>query len=338
VFPKPVHKQRKGDHQNPWRLYRVFGLTLASDFHFASGLMPAEGAPNVTFTCVQSAPVPADWGRVGPSYVSPYRTEAGESVASLYRAKEFDVLRFARVADYYLWPHSIVCHLLNPAYGYLVEIRLLGPVLSFWLERRGVCALHASSVVVGGYTAAFLSGNSGGKTALAAALLRAGGLLLTDDILMVECRRGAIVGRPGYPQMRMWPDEARHFLGRSRNLERVHPHYSKRRIPIGADGLGSFCPVARKLDGIYVLERRAAVESGREIRIAPVRPQAAVMELLRHSFSPGLVEAAGLQPRRLSFLARMVRDVPVRKVVFPSGFQRLPRVCEAVSKDLHELR
>ena len=304
--------------------YRLFGVTLASNFPFVNRLVPADGEPDVTFTCARKAPVKWQAASGGE------QVAIDEGRASLHRFEGFEVLRFPRLADFYLWPDRIACHLRDPRHDYLVEIRLLGPVLSYWMERRGICALHASAVAVGGGTVAFLSGNAGGKTAMAAALLKAGGLLLSDDILMVERRRGGIRAHPAYPQMRMWPDEARHFLGHCRGLERIHPRYATRRIPVGANGLGGFCAMARKLDGICILERRGARERGHEVRITPVSPQAALMALLRHSFSPRLVEAAGLQPRRLRLLARIVDEVPVRKVVFPSGFERLRHVCDAV--------
>jgi hypothetical protein len=33
-----------------------------------------------------------------------------------------------------------------------------------------------------------------------------------------------------------------------------------------------------------------------------------------------------LQPARLARLARLVRSVPVRRLVYPSGFERLPEI------------
>ena len=104
-----------------------------------------------------------------------------------------------------------------------MEIRLLGPVFSFWLELQGIPVLHASAVLVEGQAVAFLSSNYGGKTSLAATLMQAGHPLLTDDFLPVERGDGLYLGRPGYPTMRMWPEEAEHFLGSYEDLGLVHP-------------------------------------------------------------------------------------------------------------------
>jgi len=324
------------------RTCRLYGITLASDFPFAAPLdaagSTASGVPDLTFSVCLEAPVPALWQRERPIYRSPWRTEDGESASFLYRAPGFEVLRFPGVLDFYLWPDRILCHLIDPQLQFLVELRLLGPVLAYWLELRGAAALHASAVVFGGdrsdrdRAAGFLSTHGGGKTGLAAALLRAGGALLTDDLLPVEERGGLFLGHPGYPQMRMWPDEATWFLGGCDDLPLVHPELTKRRVPAGPDGFGAFWDRPAPLACLYLPERRP--EPHGPVEIHPVAPRDAVIELVRHSFSPFLVEAVGLQPGRFDRFARLVRQVPVRRLSYPSGFDRLSVVAEALQHDL----
>lgn len=317
-----------------WKTYRLFGLTLASDFPFASRLVPATDPANLTFTWVLEMPFAKGWWQVASSGRGAYRTEDDESVAYFYRLADCDVIRFTRVADYYLWSDRIVCHLFHPDYRYLVEIHLLGPVLSLWLERHGIPMLHAAAVAVNGRAVAFLSTNSGGKSTLAAAMMQAGYPLLTDDILPVEHACGAFVGRPGYPQMRLWPDEAQHFLGHYEDLELVHPAYAKRRVPVGQGGFGAFCDQSQPLACIYLPERRDAQEHGTQVEILPLSRRDALIELVRHSFVASLVEQLGLQAQRLDFFARLVQQVPMRRLLYPSGFGHLPFVREAVLADL----
>jgi len=318
------------------RIRRLYGITLASDFPFAAPFAAAgsmaSGPPDLTFSVCLEAPVPALWQQERPVYRSPWRTEDGESASFLYRAPGFEVLRFPGVLDFYLWPDRITCHLIDPQSQFLVEIRLLGPVLAYWLERQGAAALHASAVVLEDRTAVFLSTHGGGKTGLAAALMRAGGALLTDDLLPVEERGDSFLGHPGYPQMRMWPDEAIWFLGGCDDLPLVHPELSKRRVPVGPDGFGTFCDRPAPLACLYLPDRRP--EPHGAVEIHPVAPRDAVIELVRHSFSPFLVEAAGLQPGRFDRFTRLARQVPVRRLSYPSGFDRLSSVVEALLRDL----
>ena len=334
MSPSLNPEQRLSHLNAEWRVLRAYGLTLSSDFAFANRLLPATGTPDLVFTCVENAPLPGGWELHATACTGLHRTEDGESGLYVYHLASCDVLRFTRVADFFLWPKRIVCHLLDPVYHYAIEIRLLGTVLSFWLERKGIRALHASAVVVNGRVAAFLSTNKGGKSALVASLMQEGHPLLTDDILSVERGQDTFLGRPGYPNMRMWPDEAQHFLGRHDDLGFVHPALSKRRVPVGPGGYGTFCDEPQPLDRIYLPERRDPVEGSAEIEITPVSPPDAVIELVRNSFAATIVEALGWQPRRLGFFAQMVEEVPVRRLVYPSGFTHLPPVRDAVLADL----
>jgi hypothetical protein len=332
VNDKPI------DGAKEWPLYQIFGIKMASNYAFANKLDSASGVQDIVFCCVDksNAAIDLDWHNIRPAYASQRFADNGERTLSIYRLDECDVIHFAGIADFYLWPGVIITHLLDPSYRYLVEIRLLGEVFSIWLELHGMPALHASAIVkngTGGKTAAFLSTNKGGKSVLAATLMQEGHSLLTDDILAIEERGSNFLGRPGYPQMRMWPSEAEHFLGRYQDLEIVHPRYSKRRVPVGPDGLGSFHGDAAPLAILYLPHR---LQSPTDIKIEPISPKDAVIELIRNSFSARIVEVLGLSLLRMSFFSRLAMRVPMRRLVYPSGFQHLPKVREAIIADLDE--
>lgn len=282
--------------------------------------------------------MPIDSAQPARTYVSPRYMENGESVLSLYRMVDYDVLRFAGFADFYLWPGQIICHLRNPDSSDLVELNLLGPVLSLWLELRSVPALHTSAVMMDRHAVAFLSSSQGGKSTLAAMFVQAGYSLLTDDILPVERRRDVLLGRPGYPTMRLWPDEALHFLGHCEDLELVHHKLTKRWVPVGPGGFGAFCDESQPLACLYVPQRRQPADTRTDVEITPISPRDAVIELVRHSFAAGIIEPLELRPQRLDFFARMVSRVPTRRLVYPSGFEHLPRVRDAILQDLNNLR
>lgn len=310
------------------KLLRLFGTNLESGFPFTVALPPGSPPADLAFDLEPGLgePEPAP-GLLAPLYSSPWREEGGGSVCHLYRLTDRDLFSFSEAVEFHLGPRRISARLLHPDYGYLVELRFLGPVLSFWLERQGIPTLHASAVEAGGHAAIFLSSHGGGKTGLAAAMMQAGHPLLTDDLLPLEERDRAFLGRSGYPQMRMWPDEAAHFLGADwEHLPLVHPRLTKRRVAVS-----SFHESPLPLAAIYLPERR----EGGPIEIGSLSRGQAVIELVRHSFSPHLVQAAGLQPSRLDFFTRLVRRVPVRRLAYPSGFERLPEVAEAVRHDLH---
>jgi hypothetical protein len=317
-------------------LYSIFGVTLESDFPFRSRLAAGRGAADLVFSCVRERPQQRGAARQ-LRFQSGTTTEDARNQLRLFQEGETEVLAFGDVSEFYVWPDRIVCHLLNPAHAHMVEIHLLGIVLSFWLERRGFAALHSSAVVVEGRAAVFMATNHGGKTSLAAALMQAGYAMLSDDILPLRVNSSAVLASAGYPQMRMWPEQADHFLGHHRELDVVHPAYTKRRIPVGRGGFGSFCNHPVNVACFYLPERaEGAQDVGVTIRTVP--PGEATIELVRNAFNPQLVQAARLHVRRLEDLAEIARMVPLRRITYPSGWEHLPRVRDALLADLKTLR
>jgi hypothetical protein len=327
MIPPLMAEGRPGATNEPG-VHGIYGLNLESDFPFASRLAPAAGPADLTFACVDAAPPFEGWDALEPVYASrPYPDEDGESEIVLYRSDDGLIVRFSSIADFYLRADRIVCHRrvaeyhrrLSGRYAYeeieryqhtMIEIYLLGYVLACWLEWRGIPALHASAVAVDGRAVAFLSNGGGGKSSTAVALMQAGYPLLTDDILPVERSDREYSVRPGYPQMRMWPEQAEHFVGRHEDLALVHPALSKRRVPVAESGLGEFCSASHPLACLYVPERRDPTEWGTRIEVRPVPLREAVMALIGHSFVPVVVEALGLHPHRLQFFSRMALQVP----------------------------
>jgi hypothetical protein len=315
--------------------YSIFGCTLASDRPFRTLLPSAEHRPDLVFAMVDDSPIGRDWRASPPMLQSALRNETGEPLFTIHRGRECDVMHFTDVADFFLWPERILCQLLDTSARATVtaELSFLGVVLSHWLERRGVLVLHASCIRTGSRAAAFLAVKEGGKSSLAAALLQHGCSLLSDDLVPVRLEDGRFMAHPAYPQMRLWPREAQHFLGRFEDLDRVHPSVTKRRVPIGAHGLGTFSSRPAPLTCIYIPERRGPEAS---VEIRPRAASEALIDLVRHSFTPNLVHAAGLQPRRLEAMARLIEQTRFRTLIYPSGLGRLSTVAEMILDDVHE--
>ncbi len=307
--------------------YQIYGLSLDSDHRFRTRLMVGTRPTDLAFRVKDQAPVSVEG--LLPSYASRLRNEDGDSLSALYRLGSLDVVRFADGAAFYLDRSSISCGRPDPRASAVMEIRLLGSILTYWLERLGIPALHCAAVEVEDRAVGFLSSNHGGKTSLAAAMVARGHRLITDDILPLEERDGRFQGRPSYPQMRMWPAEAARFVDDWENLEVVHPELSKRRVPVAE---ADFCPESRELAALFVPRRRGPDDLGGGVEIVPIAPAQALMQLVRHSFWPQLVETLGWQPRRMALFARIVEKVTICDLLYPPGFGVLPEVCDAISR------
>jgi len=307
------------------QIHRVYGLTFASNYSFASRFLAGTGRPDFTFTSAGEMPIPADWRSIPPAYVSAFTNEAGESLLRVHRTGDCDVMHFPGMAEYYLFADRVVYRPLGEVESE-VEANFLSSVLAFWLERTGVLAMHASAVALPSGAVAFLANSGNGKSTLAAALLKAGNSLLSDDILALVPPGAGWQARSGFPTMRMWPAEACWFLGGCETLPRIHPAFDKRLVTVGDDGWGAFCADPQPLSRVILPERRDPSDSSSDISLTPLSPRDAVIELVRHSFAARLVQGIGLQAGRMDLFVDLVRRVPMVRLSYPSGFQHLERV------------
>jgi len=313
-------------------IYRIYGMTLASHFPFRGSLAKGEAPPDLTFTCSSKERPPAE--RI------PDRLEAkepSENQLLLNRGADRDLLTIVGRAEFAVGADEITARIFDPQVERFMEIWLLGTVLAYWLERQGIPVLHAAAIVAGGGAVGFMASNKGGKSSLAATMLKAGYSLLSDDCLALRWQGQTLFASPGQPQMRFWPDQADHFLGRHEDLELVVPDESKRRVPVGPSGFGSFFDRPTPLRCLYLPSRQGPSQGGTDIEIRSVGGMDAVIELVRNSFIPYIVEFAGWQAQRLQFFAELVRRIPVRRLTYPDGVEHLPRVRDAILEDLETL-
>jgi len=314
------------------RCWSLYGLVVATPHRFANRLVPSEGPADLWIRPVDAPPIAPGWRELTPGYRSPARIDDTQPFLDVIVAPDATVFRFTEVVDFFVLDDGIAYQLHDPAYDYMVELHLLGFVLSFWLERAGWPALHASAVVVDGRAVAFLSNHGGGKTSLAATLLGLGYPLLSDDLVALTPFDGGFLARPGYPQMRMWPEQALRFVGPA-ELEQVHPGLTKRRVPVGAGGLGRFDGEPRPLAALYLPQRR----DGGEVEFTTMARGPALFELVRHTFLTGIVEGTGWAARRFATLGAVVARVPLRVVRYPNGLDLLPAIAERIADDARSI-
>ena len=271
-------------------------------------------------------------------YESPLSDESGESLCRVYGGDGRYRLHFPGRAELEISAEAIAYRLAPGASPHDAELLAGGAAFAFWHELGGRPCFHAAVVRLGGAasgTLGLLGDKEAGKSSLAAALLAEDGTarLLADDLLPLAGGVAAPEALPVAPRLRLHPEGVRCFLSPAAldRLEPVHPSTEKRWVPVGPGGLGRFHDRPEPLSRLYLLERSADAPG---VALEPVAPAAAVIELVRHSFLARMVEALGWQPRRLEVLARVAERVPVRRLRYPHGLDRLGEVCRAIRADL----
>jgi hypothetical protein len=206
---------------------------------------------------------------------------------------------------------------------------LLSQVVSFALLGQGIEPFHATVMQAGDGAAAFLGDCGYGKSTLAAAFLRAGHRLLTDDLLVVQPRPDGVLAFPGPPRIKLFPEAARTFLGEVSGppMNGLTP---KQVIPLGPErSVSSPLP----LRAFYVLRPPADQLRRRRITLRRLSARHAVLRLLANTFNAA-VRDPGRLARQLAAASHLAAAVPVKSLSYPRDLSQLPLVVEAVRSDL----
>jgi hypothetical protein len=161
---------------------------------------------------------------------------------------------------------------------------------------HGFVLLHASAIAWPSGAVALVSTTGGGKTSLAAELVRRGAALLCDDVLALERVEGRLAGHPGPAVM---------------NLPMTGPADVGRELARFPDerwiAVEQMASEPRPLEAICLLERR------RGARLSLERRDCTPLDLLPHAFAfRGNMEFAS---RRFDVLSQVSTEVPVYRLV-----------------------
>jgi hypothetical protein len=206
----------------------------------------------------------------------------------------------------------------------VLRLFVLGPSLGVLLHQRGILVLHASVVALRGGAVAFVGWNGSGKSTIAAALYARGHSLIGDDLLAVDVDGAAeLAALPGFPQLKLWPDTIVSLGGDAADLPALHPQFEKR----ARCAAGRFQAAPLPLRRIYVLE------SGTRLEVEPISGQAALAELLCHSYAARFLGPAGAGAEHLRQCASVAARVPLYRLRRLDSLDRLGDLVRLVERD-----
>jgi hypothetical protein len=203
----------------------------------------------------------------------------------------------------------------------------LGPVLGFVLRWRRVTALHASAVEIDGRAVVFCGDAGFGKSTTAAAMALRGNPVVSEDIVPLEAANPGFCAIPGYPRVCLWPDSVEKLMGTATALPALTPVWEKRYLPL--DGVkGSFASHKLPIGVLYLLAPRSADGP----RVEDISPREALLELVQNTYMNWLLER---EQRAVEFdvLARLVAEVPVRRLTPNADARRIDALCELIEED-----
>jgi len=234
------------------------------------------------------------------------------------------VLRVNPIAVFSCTPGRIEYQRLTDTPDEALQWEVFGLVLSVWSEWAGRPVLHAAAVEVGRSAVGFLGESGIGKSSLTLEFLKNGHRILGDDQLILQRTAEGVSALPAVPWLKLGPDIALRAGLDPALLPRIHSASGKSRLDVRE---GEWVDGPLPLGPIYLVERGWDQP---EVAIEPIGPSQSLFELIRYSFVPRTVTAAGLAGSRLSIAADAVQQGGVWRLRYPNGAEWLPKVRAAV--------
>ena len=235
------------------------------------------------------------------------------------------------------WPHwyefsvaadgsRVACRALNGCDRSVLQNFLFGQVLAVALVHQGLEPLHAAVVRLDDAAVGFLGDCTFGKSTLLATFLHAGYRVLTDDLLILDRRKGASVALPGSGRIKLLPDSARHFLDDAEGGTPLNPLTTKRSFPLDASRRQ---PSALPLRQLFVLPDPDERDRSNAIEIRPASPAEMVRELLKNTFTDRIVDRERLV-RQFAHAAEVASEIDGFHLRYPSGLHHLRDLRDAI--------
>ena len=254
--------------------------------------------------------------RIGPTPAGPpnliWKAPQRESVPGAFLMTTVD-----NVARYLVTDGRDI--LVEPCGGSWPEIAafLVDVPFAALLRQRGLTTLHASAVEAQGGAALFAGYSGAGKSSLAAALVRRGCALVSDDIAAVRADAdGRFMAWPSSPAARMCGDVLQALGWRLGGLRMVPNGAGKYLAP-----MAPFRKAPLAVRVIYTLGARTRA-AGVEIERVPFKQ--AVHGLLLHTYRRQLTQGSGRQEEHFRNIRALAAQAPVFHVVRSARSFELP--------------
>lgn len=225
---------------------------------------------------------------------------------------------------------SIVCNRQPGIAVDAFEVYLMGQALSFALLKRGFEPLHGTAVVIDGHAVGFLGASGVGKSTLAAAFVRAGFRVLTDDVLVVHGTGEGAMAYPGPSRLKLFSNTAARMAANVSGAVRMNGARTKLVIPID-DANAHAAPVP--LTAIYDVSLPTGRPGSQKVSMTTLPRRDAVLALVRAGFNPRFVNRDHLA-RQFSASVALADRVPVKTLSYPRVLKNLPNVVNAVVENI----
>lgn len=205
------------------------------------------------------------------------------------------------------------------------EVRqyLLGTCMGAILLQRNILPLHGSAIIIDGKAYAIVGDSGAGKSTLAAAFIKQGFQLLSDDVIPVRLTvENVPIVIPAYPQQKLWEESMIHFGLDANEFQPLVARDTKYAIPI----YHHFSNKPFPLEGVFELEAADQYE----ITIQPINQLERFYKLFKHTYRNFFIQQAGLMDWHFSTSAKMINHIKMFQLRRPNSHFTADKLAELI--------
>jgi hypothetical protein len=275
--------------------YRAFGLNIYSS-------VPLKGMKETLFSVadvsIEQADLEEEWAvKAGPKayfVFSPSRVLFKIDGTGLFAVEKGTSIEFHPFADV---PDS------------KIRLYLMGSCMGLLLMQRNILPVHGSALNIDG-RAFIITGDSGaGKSTLAAALMKHGCTLLSDDVIPVQWQDKLPQVFPAYPQQKLWKKSLHAFGIDEMEFEPVIEREEKFNVPV----LHQFEDKPIPLGGVFELIRAGE----NEITITSVDGLKGIELLYRNTYRNFFIKPCGWGEWHFQALVKLASAADIYRIQRP---------------------
>ncbi|CAH0137122.1 HPr kinase/phosphorylase [Peribacillus sp. Bi96] len=168
-----------------------------------------------------------------------------------------------------------------------IRLYILGTCMGIILLQKKVLPLHGSAIDINGKAYAFIGDSGAGKSTLAAAFLKEGFQLLSDDVIPVSLSKdNKPFITPSYPQQKLWQESLQAFGIEKKDYQPLFERETKFSVPVTS----SFSNKPLPLSSVFELVK---TEHG-EVTLQKINQLERFRTLFCHTYRNFLVPRLGL--------------------------------------------
>ncbi|TLV01169.1 serine kinase [Dyadobacter luticola] len=214
----------------------------------------------------------------------------------------------------------------NPDHS-IISLFTVSEALGLILFQRGYFLLHASSVLVGDEAWCFMGEPGAGKSTTAAAFIKAGCKLLSDDLTAIRMDQNGVAHViPAYPQLKIWENTVNGLAYDQTTLQPVSEGVRK----FAYHPTSTFSHGAVKLGKVFFLHKTGDIQSPQPLLAGDIPTQ-----LLIHFPLPTALLVGEALKRHFMQSMQCGKSAEMWRMKRPEGFANLESwVSECISKSV----